>query len=69
MSAAQWEATMQAEDQREILTADEAADYLRLKPKTVYNMARQGTIPHIRFGRSVRFRRSVLVAWLEDQSR
>lgn len=31
----------------------------------VYEQTRKGRIPHIRLGRSVRYRRTAILAWLE----
>ncbi len=38
-----------------LLTVTEAAQALRLNPWTVYQMVRDGKLPAIRFGRSIRF--------------
>ncbi len=39
----------------EIMTADEVAEMLRLRPSTVHDYARRGLLPSIRLGRSRRF--------------
>ena len=46
-----------------LLNADEAAERLQLKKAYVYKLVRDGEIPHIRFGRSVRFRPESLDRW------
>jgi excisionase family DNA binding protein len=38
------------------LTARQLAEVLQVTPRTVYSLARQGRIPHLRVGRSLRFR-------------
>lgn len=38
----------------EIMTVQEAAEYLRLKRTMAYEMVRRGIIPSIRFGRQIR---------------
>ena len=48
---------------REVLTAAEAADYLRIKVKTLQNLASQGVIPKLRGGK---FRKNELDAYLEN---
>lgn len=40
------------------MTAEEVAEVLRCTPRSVRNYARQGTLPCIRIGRLVRFRRA-----------
>ena len=42
----------------------EAAEYLRIHPRTLKRMARNGEIPSIQIGRLWRFRRCDLDAWL-----
>ena len=42
----------------------EAALYLRIHPRTITRMAKQGEIPAIHIGRLWRFRKSDLDAWL-----
>lgn len=48
----------------EVLTAEEAAAFLRLQLNTVYDFAGRGAIPHRRVGKRLLFSRSALVAWL-----
>ncbi len=49
-----------------LLTVDEVAKYLRLKPETIRSMARRGDLPAIKLGRVWRFRRSSISQLLED---
>jgi len=51
----------------EILTLEEVALYLRLKPQTIYKWAQEKRIPAVKLGKEWRFRRSVLDRWLDDQ--
>ncbi len=51
----------------EILTLEEVADYLRLKPQTIYKWAQERRIPAVKLGKEWRFRRSVIDRWLDDQ--
>lgn len=44
---------------------NEAAAYLNLKPKTVYNKIRE--IPHKKVGKSVRFTRSELDSYMNNE--
>jgi excisionase family DNA binding protein len=52
-----------------VLTADEAADLLRVSTKTVLRMARRQTLPGTKVGRSWRFLRSDLLAYVGGKSR
>jgi excisionase family DNA binding protein len=47
-----------------LLDAEEAAAYLRVHPKTLMRMARNGEVPAIRIGKYWRFRASALDAWI-----
>lgn len=49
-----------------LMTVDEVAEYLRLKPETIRSMARRGDLPGIKLGRVWRFRRSSISQILED---
>ena len=51
------------------MTAQDVAERLKIKPKTVYNMAAAGTIPCVRIGeRTVRFDPERLDQWIREQS-
>jgi excisionase family DNA binding protein len=50
-----------------LLTVDEVASILRLKPETILrSMARRGDLPAIKLGRVWRFRSSSITQMLED---
>ena len=51
----------------EILTLEEVALYLRLKPQTIYKWAQEKRIPAAKLGKEWRFRRSILDRWLDAQ--
>ncbi len=51
----------------EILTTAEAMSFLRLPRATFYTALREGRLPAFRVGRQYRFRRSILLAWIEKQ--
>ncbi len=51
----------------EILTLEEVAHYLRLKPQTIYKWAQEKRIPAAKLGKEWRFRRSVIDRWLDSQ--
>ena len=51
----------------DILTIDEVAAYLRLKPQTIYKWAQEKRIPAVKLGKEWRFRKSILDRWLDEQ--
>ena len=53
----------------ELLTVEEAANYLRIAPGTLYNWRHAGRGPKAtNVGRSLRYRRTDLEKWLESLS-
>ncbi len=51
----------------EILTIEDVARYLRLKPQTIYKWAQEKRIPAAKLGKEWRFRKSVIDRWLDEQ--
>ena len=51
----------------DIMTADEVAQLLTVATATVYEWARTGTLPALRRGRVVRFRRWEIEAWIAGE--
>ena len=49
--------------QNDIMTLEEVAGYLRLKPQTIYLWAQEKKIPAAKLGKEWRFRRSVVDKW------
>jgi excisionase family DNA binding protein len=50
-------------------TRDEAANYLRIRPATIYQLTRRRSrhpLPYLPCGKFMRFRRSEIDKWLED---
>jgi excisionase family DNA binding protein len=50
-----------------LLDSDEAAALLKIHPKTLQKMARNGQVAGVQIGRLWRFRASVLNDWLEHR--
>lgn len=50
-----------------VLNTEEAAGYLRIHPRTLTRMARDGEIPGLQIGRHWRFRRGDLDAWVDSK--
>ena len=53
----------------EALTVNELAEMLGETPKSIYKRAQNGTLPFpvLRLGRSIRFSRRAVEAWLEGE--
>ena len=51
----------------QLLDSDEAAALLKIHPKTLQRMARNGEITGVQIGKLWRFRASVLNAWLSHK--
>jgi excisionase family DNA binding protein len=54
--------------QRDLLTLEELADYLRVKKRTIYEWVKKGKIPAIKTVGQWRFKKSKIDDWLESQS-
>ena len=52
----------------ELMTVQEAADYLRVTKKTIYRLLRQGKIPATKVGKQWRFDRAAIDEWLRQGS-
>lgn len=52
--------------QRRLLNAEDIAEMLGMRVDYVYALTRRGAIPHLRFGRTLRFRAEAIEAWLEE---
>jgi len=50
----------------DILTLEEVAKYLKLKPQTIYTWAQNGKIPAAKIGKEWRFRKSVIDSWFNQ---
>src|SRR3978361_773120 len=54
---------------RQLLSAEEVARELDLKPTTIYQWCREGRLPAIKLGKEWRIRRTALDAFLEQSER
>jgi excisionase family DNA binding protein len=50
-----------------IMTLEEAAKYLKMKPQTIWLWAQKGNIPAIKLGKEWRFLRGVIDEWLNQR--
>lgn len=58
---------MKPVNERELLTVDEAAEYLGLSRSTLYQYAAARTVPTYRLGRLLRFDRRDLDNWIASR--
>ena len=49
-----------------IMTLEEVAEYLRLKPQTIYTWAQEKKIPAAKIGKEWRFKKSMIDRWFND---
>lgn len=47
-----------------LLNAEEVAEIIVMRVDYVYALSRRGQIPHLRFGRTLRFRSEAIDQWL-----
>ncbi len=60
---------MWAEADRELITIQEAADWLRVGRPSALRWIREEGLPAVRVGKSYRIRRTDLMAWYESRRR
>jgi excisionase family DNA binding protein len=53
----------------EMLTVKEVAEYLKMKPVTIYKLAKEGKIPAFKVASFWRFKRDLIEKWAVDESR
>lgn len=52
-----------------LLRAEEVAERIGMRTDYIYALARRDQIPHVRFGRSLRFRAEAIEDWLRERER
>ncbi len=50
----------------DIMTLEEVAAYLKVKPQTIYTWAQEKRIPAAKLGKEWRFKKSIIDAWFVD---
>ncbi len=50
----------------DIMTLEEVAAYLKLKPQTIYTWAQTKKIPAAKIGKEWRFKRSIIDEWFDQ---
>jgi excisionase family DNA binding protein len=53
-----------------VINLDErqAAKFLGIGARTLWELRKNGSVPHVRFGKSVRYPKPLLVKWLMEQA-
>lgn len=59
---------MQNDKNDYVMTAEEAAEYLKMALSTLYRYMRSGQVPCFKVGNQWRFKKSVLDEWMEEMS-
>ena len=52
--------------ENDIMTLEEVAKYLKLKPQTIYTWAQNNKIPAAKLGKEWRFRKSIIDKWFNN---
>ncbi len=50
----------------EIMTIEEVAKYLKMRPQTIYKWAQEGKLPGAKLGKEWRFRKHLLDEWIDS---
>ncbi len=53
----------------EIMTVKEVASYLKMKPVTIYKLAKQGKIPAFKVASFWRFKKDLIDKWLDEETK
>jgi excisionase family DNA binding protein len=52
----------------EIFTLDEAAQFLKVKKRMLYDRVQRNSIPHLRAGKLIRFSKTALLDWMNQEA-
>ena len=52
---------------KHLFTINELADYLKMRPITIYKHAAAGKLPGFKVGSKWRFKKSTIDRWIEEQ--
>ena len=53
--------------ENQIMTLEEVAEYLRVKPQTIYTWAQEKKMPAAKIGKEWRFKKSMIDKWFNDR--
>ncbi|HBN77317.1 MAG TPA: DNA-binding protein [Planctomycetaceae bacterium] len=62
-------ATSTGHSEQSLICSQEAAQFLSISERTLWTLTHAGEVPHIRIGRSVRYRLSALNSWLDSKTK
>jgi len=62
------QSTQNREEKVFIMTVHDVASYLRLSEAKVYRLAKEGSVPSFRLGKSWRFRRDLIDEWTKKET-
>jgi excisionase family DNA binding protein len=51
-----------------LMTVEELAKYLKIKPDTIYKKVRKGELPAVKLGKLLRFPKELIDQWIVEQS-
>lgn len=51
---------------QDIMTLEEVAAYLKLKPQTIYTWAQENKIPAAKLGKEWRFKKTIIDEWINQ---
>ena len=54
-------------DPKELMTAREVEELLRINVKTIYSYVKRGLLPYVKIQSNVRFLRSAILQWIEER--
>lgn len=60
---------VRAKDDMQVMTVQEVAQYLRMKPVTVYRHVASGKLPGFKVGAAWRFMKKTIDLWIARQER
>jgi excisionase family DNA binding protein len=52
----------------DLLTLKQAATFMKIKPRTLYDWVSRRSVPFLRAGRSLRFSKPVLINWMKERA-
>ena len=51
------------------ITVKDVAKYLGVHTDTIYYLVREGSLPHIRFGRKILFSKEAIDGWVQEKAK
>ena len=54
--------------EKEYMTVKQLAEYVQMSPGTIYRLTSQHAIPCVRVGAAIRYEKTAIDKWLEEQN-